>query len=101
MPTAKEAKEVTDIFVSLLNNRDVRLARGARLRQEMHEKFAKGERPTGYRADWIRGSATKILRELQKLGLDFNATHTDDQCSVNDLMDVLTTAIGHLKKRQG
>lgn len=100
MPTTTEIQQVVDIFCSLLNQRETRLANGARLRKEMHETLEAGERPTGYRPDWVRISALRMVHELQKLGLEFNDEHKNDQCSLGDLMDVLTTAMNHLKKRR-
>jgi hypothetical protein len=101
MPSTTEIQNVSDIFVSLLSHRDSRLARGAKLRAEMHEQLARGEKPDGYRPEWVRTSAFKLIQELQRLGLNFNESHTDDQCSIGDLIDIVTTALGHLKKRAG
>ena len=101
MPSSNEIQQVSDIFCSLLNNREVRLARGAKLRQEMHEQLSRGEKPQDYRSDWVRTSAFKVIQELQRLGLAFNESHNNDQCSIGDLIDILTTALGHLKKRAG
>jgi hypothetical protein len=101
MPTPQEIQQMSDIYVSLLNNRDTRLLRGAKLRQEMHEALSRGEKPTGYRPDWVRSAAFKLIQEVQRIGLEFNERRTDDQCSLGDLIDILTTALGHLKKRAG
>lgn len=96
-----EIQQISDIFCSLLNNQEARLARGAKMRQEMHEQIARGVKPSGYRADWVRSSAFRLIKELQNLGIEFNETHTNDQCSIGDMIDVVTTALGHLKKRAG
>lgn len=99
MPTPAEIQQVSDIYISMLRNTEVRRLRGAQLRDEMHEAVERGERPTGYRPDWVRQSAIRIVRELQHIGFDFNDNHQNDQCSVGDLIDILTTALSHLQKK--
>lgn len=99
MPTPAEIKQVSDIFVSLLNNRDLRMAKGLRMRTEMHEKMARGEKPDCYRADFVRKSAAHVLGEMSKLGVEFNETHKDDAVSIGDLLDIAATVLDHLKKK--
>jgi len=98
MPTSAEINTISEIFVSLLTRNPARLANGSRLREEMHEQIKSGIKPEGYRPDWVRSSALRILQELVKLGQDFNENHPSDKASVNDLLDILNTVAGRIKK---
>lgn len=96
--TPEQAKETAAVFVELIEQRKKLLEHGMKLRLEMHKAMEEGRRPTGYRADWIRRSATIMLSVLQEIARDFDLEHTDDRCSLADLMDVTATTMGLLKK---
>jgi hypothetical protein len=99
MPTTQEAKFVADIYSSLLKNSKTRLLRGLKLRQEMHDAIERGERPTGYRPDFIRAGTVKLIKMLDELAGEFNRAHPEDQCSGSDLLDVLASTNGLLKRK--
>jgi hypothetical protein len=69
-----------------------RLANGAELRQYVKAVVERGEKPTGYRADWLITSADSVLIHLDSLVQKFNEQHPDDMASLADLLDIIMTA---------
>jgi hypothetical protein len=69
-----------------------RLDNGARQRTEIKRQIEAGEEPQGYRAEWLRESAHAILDLMATRAGQFNAVHEDDQASVADLLDAISTA---------
>lgn len=94
MTDAEKMQYATSVFVAMVSEREDRLARGVRLREAMHEQIERGEKPTGYRADWLKQAALKLVRQLQQMASEFDKDHPDDKCSVADLLDVLATTQG-------
>ncbi len=97
METADRIKYTTSVFSMLITTKMDRLSRGVMLRQQMHEAITRGEKPTGYRAEWLRSAALEIIDALGNLAGEFDDTYLDDKCSVSDLTDVLATTMGILK----
>lgn len=58
----------------------------------MVEQLKKGEPTTGYRPPWIRQSAHRIIALLNEITNEFNDSHSTDQVSMTDLLDILATA---------
>jgi hypothetical protein len=86
------------VFVKLAQDREDRLQRGARLRKEMHKALESGENPVGYRVSWIKESSLSIIDLLSDIAKEFDRQHIDDKCSSIDLLDIVTTVFGLLKK---
>ena len=98
--TEAEQKDFTvAVFSALVGEKQDRLARGAILRQAMHDTLARGEEPKGYRPDWITEQSRGLVNFLVDAGEKFNLEHPDDQISVSDLLDVLATTAGLFRKK--
>ena len=80
------------VFLRFLAGEEARLLHGARLREEVHAAVERGEKPQGYRADWLRQEALHLVRVMEQVAMEFNVAHPDDKCSTADLQDVLITA---------
>lgn len=98
MENDEKIEFVRKVFTALFENRDTRLQRGQKLRQQIADAIAQGKVPTGYRVDWLKNSAMELIRVLQDVGHQFNLDYPDDQISTQDLCDVLETAKGMIKK---
>lgn len=79
-----------------------RLANGSKLRDVMFEEYKKGLRhvENNYRYVWLKASIRKVDDLLGNVALDFNVQHADDMASIQDMIDILTSALANLKKRQ-
>jgi hypothetical protein len=73
-----------------------RAARSAKLRAEMHAIIDNGQRPEGYRANWVRSAVGHVIELLSEIAEQFNAEHQDDVATTGDVLDILATAKGHL-----
>lgn len=91
-------EKACEVLHRYLSKGENRLEHGARLRAAMFEAIKRGEKPTGYRAEWLRGTAMEIISTLEDCALEFNLNHPNDQISAMDLMDALATAMGILKR---
>ena len=98
-----DIQKTIDTFVQLTSQHANRLKRGTKLREKMHNAVAEGKRPTGYRAEWLRASAIKIVEVLGEIAEEFDEKHAADwdKSSILDLMDILSTANGMLKHEAG
>lgn len=90
---SKEEKALyaAEVFKRLKQN-DSRLAHGYEMRKKMFAQIQKGEKPEGYRPEFIRSAAFKIIAQLGLFAEDFNTQHGDDRLSVHDFLDILETA---------
>lgn len=87
------------VLFTLVTGKDAEaLKHGAKLRNAMIEDLKAGKTPMGYRPQWIRTKARELVRTLSKIAGEFNDAHPLDQCSVMDLMDILSTATNMLSK---
>ncbi|NDG28447.1 MAG: hypothetical protein EB120_14875 [Proteobacteria bacterium] len=99
MTKEEKIEFVMKIMEKFVENQELKLARGARLREEIRQTIQKGQMPKGYRAEWLINSGHEILAALSKIAKKFDRDFPDDRASVNDLMDILTTAQFLLKKQ--
>lgn len=88
------------VFLTLVTDTKAKLEHGAKLRQEMVEAFNKGQKPTGYRPQWIVQSARELVAHMATVAEKFNSDHPADQASALDLMDILLTAVNLLKTQR-
>jgi hypothetical protein len=91
-------EKACEVLHRYLSKGENRLEHGAQLRDAMFEAIKRGEKPTGYRAEWLRKTAMELIATMEDASLEFNLNHPDDQISAMDLMDVLATAMGVLKR---
>lgn len=91
MTEAEKIEYAASAFEALVGSQQDRLSRGTILRQRMHAALKRGERPEGYRPEWIRECALELVHTLQAMSEEFDLEHPDDKASVGDLLDVLAT----------
>lgn len=101
MDDEQKARYVCRVLTSVLSTNEQKLEKGAERRDEVYAAIARGEVPEGYRADWLRDSAFEIIEYLKMLAADFNEQFPDDRASIQDMLDILATAMGHIKKKAG
>jgi hypothetical protein len=89
---------VVSVFCRLANQNVKKLEHGRDLRIAMHEAIVKGQKPVGYRPAFLRESSQVVISLLGELAEEFDQQHQDDKASLHDLMDVLATAVGLLKR---
>ena len=70
---ALAAEYASQVFRRLLERSQERLSRGAQLRAAMAAQIAAGITPTGYRAEFLHESSTKVIALLGTLAEQFNA----------------------------
>lgn len=97
MNSTDQIKFSIAVFSRLLTTKMDRLERGVQLRKQMHEAIKRGEKPTGYRAKWLKDSALEMVSVLGEIARKFDEKFPDDRASVSDLMDVLATTMGLIK----
>lgn len=91
MTETEKIEYATTAFLCLVNEKQDRLRRGLILRQKMHDAIERGEEPTGYRAEWLKGMVKKVAALLAQESEQFNKTYVSDMASVPDLLDILAT----------
>lgn len=96
-----QIKFANEVLYNLLTTQKKRLENSVQKRNALMASIDRGETPTGYRADFLRESAQRILIELGAIARDFNAAHPDDRCTAQDFVDVLNTTILWIKKKTG
>jgi len=88
------------VMLALCQRRTKALANGGRLRAEMHRELTEKGESSGYRARWILDSANDMVSHLSnKIARRFNAKHRDDRASLQDMLDILSTASNIIKKK--
>ncbi len=98
MNALEKADFAKKVLVRAASSSEDRMRHGARLREEIRRRIDAGDEVSGYRVDWLDGASNRIIDELAKVALEFNERHLDDLCSLNDLGDVLATALNRLRK---
>ncbi len=88
-------------ILDFVRDKDRRLRTGVELREALGKALARGEEPFHYRIDWLRESSNRVTDLLQTLASEFNQAHPADMCSATDLVDVLATTLGRIKKSVG
>ena len=58
----------------------------------MLKEIEKGLPLTGYRPMWIKQSSHEVVALLRDIAERFNDTHSTDQASIIDMLDMLSTA---------
>lgn len=94
----KKAHFAHKVFLALSSSTDSRLMTGLMARQKMREQLDRGESPTGYRAEWLKTTAKRVIVGLAAAAKEFNAEYTNDMISIHDLADVLSTALAMLHR---
>ncbi len=95
----KEAKAISSLFQAVHTSASVRLARGARERKRIFEALQQGTgQCTSYRLDWLKSASDELVGQLAHVAQKFNENHQFDQCSVQDLVDILEMAAGKLRR---
>ncbi len=77
-----------------------RLENGRLRREEMRTEIKNGIQPTGPRATWLKNCASEVIELLKHQGQEFNDTNADDRVSVDDWIDIITTVLHWLKRKQ-
>lgn len=94
----KRAREVSKIFQAVHTSGQVRLARGAQERKRIFETLQSGTKCQSYRLDWLKSATDEIANQLAHIAQKFNQNHTFDQCSVQDLIDILDMTAGKVRR---
>lgn len=98
MTDQEKIEFASNVFESMHTSHVDRLAHGKARRKMIGDQIARGEKPTGYRVDWLADSAMKIIDALGQIAQDFDQKHHDDKASVSDLADILATALEIMKR---
>lgn len=98
MTQSEQIEFASTVFQALVSDSQDRLARGAMLREAMHAAVRRGEKPVGYRPDWIREKSVQLCSILADWGEAFNQQHANDSASVGDLLDIIATAASLLNE---
>jgi len=85
-------QEASDFFYHLVCNNEKRLKNGLAERERIRKQIQNGEQASGYRAQWLRKSSTRVIHLLQDIAREFDSIYTTDRFSALDLIDVLSTA---------
>jgi hypothetical protein len=92
----KRCKFAADILYKFVTSKEQRLKYGATARQDMQKALKDGKKVEGYRAEWILKAMDEVIKALVKSSEKFNNTYFHDMISVDDMKDVLTSAINKL-----
>lgn len=84
------------LLYKFVTSKERRLKLGSEKRAELQKQIAAGEKVTGYRAEWLFGSASRVLDILIDCASEFNISYPEDMISVQDLKDVLATTSAKL-----
>lgn len=95
--TSQDLKNAAALLRTLRTSQEVKLRYGSMKRQELREQLAKGEDPTGYRAEWLRERRNEIVKQLGQFAKDFNAQYPHDCCSLQDLKDVVVSVLNYIE----
>lgn len=88
-----------EVLHTLVTAHKARLANSIQRRNTVMEAINRGEEPSGYRVDFLRASAKRILVELAEIAREFNAEYPDDRCTAQDFIDILGTTTLWIKKK--
>lgn len=99
--TPEKKAWAAEVLVAVVGSEGNRLETGLRRRQMIREAIERGERPTGYRVEWLRQASLAVVSKLKEIGQEFNARNPDDQASVADFLDILANASTYLKEQAG
>ena len=93
----KTAQATSAIFAAIHTSTSIRLARGAAERKRVFEALQAKMDVQSYRYDWLQTAIHKCIGQMAAAAADFNSNHQFDQCSVQDLIDILEMAAEKLR----
>src|SRR5262245_44897567 len=99
MDAAEDIAFTVRTFEKVLNNEKHRLAVGIALRNHLFEKLDSGAEVSHYRLQWMHKGVMRVIKTLEMLAREFNATHKTDKYSTADMIDVATSVVSTLKSR--
>ena len=88
------------VLFTLVTDSRSRLEYGAKLREQMMKDINAGKLATGYRPEWIRASSRRVIVLLNGIAGEFNDEYGSDQASLNDLLDIMATAVHMIQRSQ-
>ncbi len=94
----KQAIALSKVFQAVHTSTSVRLARGAQERKRIFDMLGAGTKCTSYRLDWLKSASDELVLALAHIAQRFNENHSFDQCSVQDLIDILEMAGGKMRR---
>lgn len=96
MDTAEQIGFTVETFQKVLNVEKHRLAVGVAMRNYINERLGAGVEPEHYRMDWMRKGITRIIRDLEIFGREFNTANPTDKFSTADMIDVANNVVATL-----
>ena len=90
-------QQAADFFYHLVCNNEKRLQNGLSERERIKKQIQNGDRPSGYRAEWLRKSSARVITLLQEIAQEFDTIYTTDKFSALDLIDILSTTQRKIK----
>jgi hypothetical protein len=97
MDASDEIEFTVSTFLRVLNVEKHRMAVGVALRNRIQEDISRGKTPDHYRVRWMSKGISRVVRELEKIGRDFNAENQADKFSTTDMIDVANSVVETLK----
>lgn len=94
----EKATLVARILAAYVEDTERKIAYGLASRRAALKQIKAGQTPTGYRAEWIRTTAQRVLKVLEDASDEFNVQFSWDKVSVADLGDVLATLNTHIQQ---
>lgn len=91
MTDSEKIEFATAVFLALSGENQDRLIRASMNRQRMHDSIRRGEAPKGYRPDFIKASAIKLVDVLAEMARAFDGANPTDKATNGDLLDILST----------
>lgn len=91
MTDSEKIEFAVSVFMALSGENQDRLIRAKLDRDRMHAAIKRGEKPVGYRPEWIKASAIKLVDVLAEMAKAFDAEHPTDKATNGDLLDILST----------
>lgn len=94
-----DAKTIAGYLYRFTAGDEAALKRALEDRMRIARQLAAGEEPTGYRVDFVRSSAMKVIDLLGDLGEEFDNKYKGlDRCTPLDLIDILQTCINNIRR---
>ena len=99
MTKEEEILKVQEVLRLVHTQKMSKLMNGMLKRRAIKEALERGEKPTGYRVDWLHSSSQKVIETLRIVATEFNNDHKDDTASVHDLVDIVSYVMYTLTKK--
>jgi hypothetical protein len=97
METSVEAAFIKDVFKRVKLVEKNRYQKGQLIRKEVFNRIQQGEDVNNYRIEFIRDAVYKLFNLMEDLSFEFNKAHPEDRFTMNDVGDVLATALKLIK----